>query len=242
MHRINHSSFIIHLSSFRRKRFTLIELLVVIAIIAILAGMLLPALNAARQKAYAASCVGNFKQMGLCCTSYIDDFNGKFPVNYAAGYGIWIGRIKDYLPDTFCVYTNKTYPNGYCYKLGKGPAKAMGCPGLLRIPTSKNDGCYNFAINAVYFNKATKGAVDAAVHIPRVNKPSALMMFFEPKRDDGSGYNGSNLDSSTLAPGEIRRHGDVMSLSFVDGHVESRVKNQIPYNRQVDDIFWGYDR
>ena len=205
-------------------------------------GILLPALNAARQKAYAASCMGNFKQMGLCSTSYIDDFNGKFPIYYAAGYDIWIVRIKDYLPDTFCAYTSKASPNGYSYKLGKGPAKAMGCPGLLRTRSNSNKGCYNFAINGVYFNKDTKGAVDGAVHIGSLKKPSALLMFFEPKRDDGNGYQGGNLDSSTLAPGEIRRHGDVMSLSFVDGHVESRVKNQIPYNRQVDDIFWGYDR
>ena len=232
---------IIH-SSAKDLRFTLIELLVVIAIIAILAGMLLPALNAARQKAYAASCMGNFKQMGLCCTSYIDDFNGKFPIYIDAANRIWVVRIKDYLPDTFCAYTSRTSPNGYSYKLGKGPARAMGCPGLLRIPTSKNTGCYNFAINGVYFNKDTKGAVDGAVHIGSLKKPSALLMFFEPKRDDGNGYQGGNLDSSTLAPGEIRRHGDVMSLSFADGHVESRVKNQIPYNRQVDGIFWGYDR
>lgn len=97
----------------KKNGFTLIELLVVIAIIAILAGMLLPALNKARKSAYTTNCLNNLKSLNLGSNMYSEDNNDFFPASQALHYTqnvdkLWFGLINSYLNNT-SIFTSCRY-------------------------------------------------------------------------------------------------------------------------------------
>ncbi len=112
-----------------KRLFTLIELLIVIAIIAILAGMLMPALVRARGAARSAHCVSNLRQIGMAMSMYMNDSGGKFPVA-----SVYIDTDPDCW-DTFEVI-------GWDYHEIRNPDNVVYDPGVL--------GPYLSDVNQIY--------------------------------------------------------------------------------------------
>ena len=102
-----------------RRGFTLIELLVVIAVIALLMGLLMPALSAAKARAGRIVCLKNLKQLQLCWQMYVNDHDDKVPSNLATPFsGVWRSDPNSWIGDSCAPFDPDTtrIENGTFFK------------------------------------------------------------------------------------------------------------------------------
>ncbi len=206
-----------------RPGFTLIELLVVIAIIAILAGLLLPALSQAKATGHRIACLNNYRQLQFCWIMYIDDENGRLPSNatltggsragYSSPIGTWV---------TGCAWTDTTTSGieaGLLFKYNKSP-RIYKCPS--DRSTVRDQGQIP-RVRSVSMNMYMNDVADANQAwqtFSQIPSPSRAFVFIDEHQNsiENSRFCVSQPGTWSWVDFPATRHRGGAVLSFADGH------------------------
>ena len=246
------------------KKFTLIELLVVIAIIAILAAMLLPALQQARGRARSVGCSNNFVQLGKIHAFYVNDMNGFFPVAQGSALPYWMRvtytPLHNYVP--WGEYTSRSKElflgalsqQLNSTKVWRGPfacsevsSNNFNFEGILINANKKMDdnNCqnlfYSIGYNTAFLQKDNYGK--RIVKLSTVRRPAALVHMTDSNGQGMTDYRCSQIELSDT--GKLRhvpgRHVGGANFLYADGHVQYFRWQDFPAHPKVlyDGVTWN---
>ncbi len=229
------------------KGFTLIELLVVIAIIAILAGMLLPALARAKEAGRKIACVNNMRQLSLSAKMYVDDNDGCFPLRVIGrAPGAWPATLREGYKDLKILRCPSDGPDPETARNSSIPEE--------RAPRSYiingwNDHYYAL-LNTADFSKITAAAATNAMKETAIKnhtetilfgeKETQSMHFFMDFLETPQGNDFTEVEESRHMGKPGRTGGGGSNFAFVDGSVRylKAGKMLTPYNLwAVTDLF-----
>jgi prepilin-type processing-associated H-X9-DG protein len=210
-----------------RAGFTLVELLVVIGTIAIMIGLLIPALTSVRRASQSAACLSNMRQIGIGLSMYTHDSHGWFP---RSSHSALAHNVMPW------GYALMPYFSRHHYA-GPGPAWDKLFNSLYRCPADNRLDKYSYG-KSVWFELTgpeigeLTGCADGPTYhrITNVKRSSATVMFAEVKSGAMADHVMAHFWHFGGAP-EIDqlRHGKTSNYVFVDGHAEAR-----PFNSTFD--------
>ncbi|HLL90767.1 MAG TPA: DUF1559 domain-containing protein [Tepidisphaeraceae bacterium] len=210
-----------------RGAFTLVELLVVLGLIAVLIGLLMPALTAAREAAKSVQCLSNLRQMALQVHSYAVTYNGSYPIAqytaadaaFAYGYG-W-----DFTVVMNLTSGERTTRPGLIW-MGATDARVQQCPSFSgKSMTVMPDPYTGYNYNVSYIGHGEGETVVTPAKLSQVRDPAGTALF-----GDGQYAPGANkyMRSPQTHPGDLFaarstgtqgfRHRGRTNVAFADGH------------------------